>query len=258
MDSEKGSEEVRILTLHNVEDKKEEEIRVLVGIPRASYGQPEAADNQFDIANYLGKLQNMPGNTFKFYCTSIGRCVVQLARETFAKYSVFHNCDFLFMLDDDMIFPVDIFTQLYTRMVKNPEVDICACLAFQRREPYNPVIYIQREGFDPVCKDQYYSNEVVKNYPKDTLFECDAVGFGGVLIKTKVIATLNEPYFMSTNPSGEDVLFCYHARKAGFRVFVDTACKSEHLGPSQIINEIVYEKFNNINRNYVGEAEYKK
>jgi hypothetical protein len=104
----------------------------------------------------------------------------------------------------------------------------------------------------------WFTNHVVKNYPKDTLFECDAVGFGAVLIKTDVIKRMTPPYFMSTCGTGEDVLFCYNARnQAQAKVFVDTSVKLGHLASrTQIIDESTYEKSTPVNTLRVVHGDY--
>ncbi len=48
---------------------------------------------------------------------------------------------------------------------------------------------------------------------------------------------MKQPYFMSTCGTGEDVLFCYNARKVGAQVFMDTSVKLGHIGPAMIIDE---------------------
>ena len=233
--------------------ERKEKIQVLIGIPRAGFTMVEAVDNQIDMASFLGKLEAQ--SNFKFLWATIGRLFVAKAREEFARYAIELNCDYLFMIDDDMLCPVDLFLKLYRH-----NVDIVAPLAFQRRPPYYPVIYIQREGWDEARKQRYFANEIVKNYPKNRLFECDAVGFGAVLIKVSVLKKMLPPRFMSTNPSGEDILFCYNARReAGARVFVDTSVKISHLGAPIIVDEELYEKYNNmkLKREYYGEAKGK-
>ena len=233
----------------NMESQKgKEEIRILVGIPRAGFTQVEAVDNQVDMASFLGRLEAT--SHFKFYWATIGRLFVAKAREEFAEYTIKMDCHYLFMVDDDMICPPNLFLELYKH-----NVDIVAPLAFQRREPYYPVCYVQREGWDPARKERYFANEIIKNYPKNKLFECDAVGFGAVLIKRRVLDKMVRPRFMSTNPSGEDILFCYQARQAGFKIFMDTSIKIAHLGPPVIVDENLYEKFNNMDdkRKYYGE-----
>jgi hypothetical protein len=66
-----------------------------------------------------------------------------------------------------------------------------------------------------VEKKDYFINNVVMNYPKDKLVECDAVGFGAVLIKRWVLDKIGKKPFMSTCGTGEDILFCYKAKKIG-------------------------------------------
>jgi hypothetical protein len=98
-----------------------------------------------------------------------------------------------------------------------------------------------------VRKQTYFANEIVKNYPKKTLFECDAVGFGAVLIKTDVLKRFDPPRFMSTSPTGEDILFCYQAKEnLGVRVYCDTSTVIQHLGEPKIIEEKDFEEANKI------------
>jgi len=221
-------------------DTKKDKIKVLMGIPRGGFTLTEAVDNQVDMAKYLGKLEcNSP---FEFHMATIGRLFVPKAREEFAKYALEIGADYLFMIDDDMLCPLDLFERLWKH-----DVDIVAPLAFQRRSPYYPVIYKIKEGWDEIRKERFFGNEIVKNYPKNTLFECDAVGFGAVLIKTWVLEKFQPPRFMSTSPTGEDILFCYLAKqKLGARVFVDTGTEIAHLGHPKIITEKDFEEANNI------------
>lgn len=217
-----------------------DKIKVLVAVPRAGFTLTEAVDNQMDLAFHLGKLEEH--SNFKFFLATIGRLFVAKAREEFAEYAIGAGCDYLFMVDDDMIVPADIFERLYAH-----NVDIVAPLAFQRRSPYYPVIYKQKSGWDGIRKEHYFANEIVKTYPKDTLFQCDAVGFGAVLIKRWVIEKMQSPRFMSTSPTGEDILFCYNAREQiGAKVFCDTSLKITHLGHPELVTEETYEKENNI------------
>lgn len=217
-----------------------DKIKVLVGIPRGGFTLTEAVDNQIDMAAYLGKLQVT--SNFEFHFATIGRLFVPKAREEFVRYTLEIGADYLFMVDDDMICPLNLFELLYRH-----QVDIVAPLAFQRRTPHLPVIYKTRTGYDTVRKEPFFSNEIVKTYPKDTLFECDAVGFGAVLIKRWVLEKLESPMFMSTSPTGEDILFCYNAKeKANAKVFCDTSTKLVHLGHPLMIDEVLYEKTNGI------------
>lgn len=177
------------------------------------------------------------GKHFEFFFCVIGRIFTPYAREQAVKMALERDCDYIMMIDDDMISPDDLFEKLYRH-----NVDVVAPLAFTRNYPHNPVLYSTLEGYDPISQKPYFSNQVIKKYPKDKLVECDAVGFGAVLIKMDVIRRMPTPYFMSTNATGEDILFCYNAKKAGARIFMDTSTKLGHLGAPVCVDEPFVEK----------------
>lgn len=172
------------------------------------------------------------GKRFEFYHISVGRVLTPFAREEMAKRAEAAGMDYMFMIDDDMTSPLDVFEQLYSN-----HVDIVAPLAFTRGFPHKPVLYSCEEGWDHMAQKDYFINHTVMNYPKDQLVECDAVGFGAVLIKMEVIRAVDKPRFMSTCGTGEDIYFCYLAKKKGFRVFMDTRVKLGHVGHPPIITE---------------------
>jgi len=149
------------------------------------------------------------------------------------------------MVDDDMNGPVDFWERLLAH-----DVDIVAGLAFTRLGQHLPVVYgmihkfIPGQGFVPV------KTHFVMNYPRNTLFECDAVGFGGVCIKTDILKKIPNPWFFTfkddgTRGTGEDVWFCRKAVDvAGARVFCDSSTKMGHLNGSEWITEETYLKAN--------------
>lgn len=63
----------------------------------------------------------------------------------------------------------------------------------------------------------------------DSLVECDAFGFGCVLMTREVVQAVTEPRFQCfDNGGGEDFFFCEKVRKAGFKVYADWAIQAEH------------------------------
>ena len=215
-------------------------IKVCVGIPNMGYTQSAAYANRLVNFMHMGKFEKegellKKNPRYEFYFSIVGRIFTPVARDEAAKHTIEHDCDYLYMIDDDMICPDDMFEKL----VKH-DVDIVAPLAFTRNVPYKPVMYHSVEGYDSVAKKDYFINNVVMNYPRNALVECDAVGFGAVLIKREVLDAVGPKAFMSTCGTGEDILFCYKAKKKGFRVFMDTATKIGHLGhPLHITEEFV-------------------
>lgn len=187
---------------------------------------------------------NPDGKRFIFYFAVIGRIFTPVARDQAAKMALENNCDYLYMVDDDMICPDDLFQKLYRH-----DKDIVAALAFTRNYPHKPVMYSSIEGYDAVARKEYFKNTVIQKYPKNQLVEVDAVGFGAVLIKTWVFKKLQEKFgevgnkwFMSTCGTGEDIYFCYQAKKVGARVFMDTSVPIGHLGPPINVTEEYVEK----------------
>lgn len=232
-------------------------VKVMFGIPNEGHTEPLAYDNRLAMAIHFGTLQALssqgvkkysgieydyPDNTeYEFYLRTVGHTFPALARESLCTDAVDAGMDYVFMIDDDMVSEVDIFE----RLIKN-NVDICAALAFTRFKPYKPVLYELNSGYDPVARKNYYINTPIFNYPKDKLVQCDAVGFGAVLIKTEVFKKMKKPWFMTTSGPGEDIFFCHSAGKAGFDIFMDTRVKIGHVPSGEPITEEDYEKQDNI------------
>lgn len=248
---------------------KDEVVRVLFAVPNEGHTVVEAYANRIVGAIHMGKFEQMGrsalefgallekyapdkkeailneywqdkprysaylnGRRFEFFFVTMGRIFTPYAREEAAKLAIEHHMDYLFMVDDDMECGEDLFEQLWKH-----DVDVVAPLAFTRNFPHKPVIYATMDGWNGGRRVSYFMNQHVMNYPKNKLVECDAVGFGAVLIKVKVLEKMAKPLFMSTCGTGEDVYFCLKAREQGFRVFMDTATKLGHYSHPQLITE---------------------
>jgi len=211
--------------------------KVIVGIPLMG-GTPAASyHDRLLMFKYLGHREedDFHNKVSPRYCFSLnvtGDILVQYARERFAQSVIEMDADYLLMIDDDMLAPPDLFFKL----VENDK-DICGALAFTRNPDHKPVIYDVIEGRDPVTHQDYYINKFAMNYPRNSLVQCDAVGFGAVLIKRRVIDAMKEPRFMGLSGCGEDITFCYKAKKLGFEVWMDTRIKLGHLGAPTIVTE---------------------
>lgn len=253
-------------------------VKVLIAIPNMGYTQVEAYGNRLMNFMQMGNMQTERStfNKFmtlldemapekkddiasayfekharhikygddlvEFWFINIGRIFTPAAREEAAKKALEHNMDYIFFVDDDMICPDDLFQKLYRH---KDVADVVCPLAFTRNEPYKPVMYASVEGYDAVNRSDYFINNVVMNYPKNKLVEVDACGFGAALVKTSILKKINPPYFMCSEGTGEDILFCYKVRKAGGRVFMDTTFNIGHLGHPQVITEEFVEKYRN-------------
>ena len=211
--------------------------------------------SHFGLHDYQGVHYEFPDDVeYEFYWSTIGRVLTPLARERLTEMALKTGMAYMLMIDDDMVIPMDMFERLIRH-----NVDVVAPLAFMRMSPHSPVIYRVIEGYDKVRCMDYYVTQIVKNYPKDKLVECDAVGFGSALIKMDVVRKMTPPYFMSTTQSGEDLWFCKQARDAGAKIYMDTSVKLGHLGIPPLITEETYEALSGKElRERVGEWEGKK
>jgi GT2 family glycosyltransferase len=242
-------------------------IKVAIGIPNEGHTLPEAYDNHLVASSRMGAWQEMMKHwdksyRYELYWFTSARMLTQLARERLIEAALKGGCDFLIMYDDDMTLPLgepndyskDMIPMMLEDMRKRPEIDVLGALAFMRNAPHYPVIYNTIEGWDSKLNTDIYIREYVKRYPKNTLVECDAVGFGGVCIRLDFVRKkLTKPYFMSTTGTGEDIWFCYRAKERGARIFMDTRIKLGHLKNPEIVDEAYFDKWIKDNKHDLGE-----
>lgn len=219
------------------EAREEGVIRVLVGFPHEGMTPSETYLNRLANLKHLGHLEERgkllkETPRFEFLLKSCGRMHVHVAREELAKTALASGCQYLFMIDDDMTAADDLFEHLWAS-----HKDIISPLAFTRNFPHKPVIYNCIEGWDNVSQTEHFTNYAVMKYPKDQMKEVDAVGFGAVLISVDCFKKMPQPWFMNPFKTGEDINFCYQAKKFGFRTWVDTRLKLGHLGHPLLITE---------------------
>lgn len=232
-------------------NKKQEQIfKVVIGIPNEGHTVPPAYDNHliqsFRIGCWQEKMRyEKISPRYEFYFYTVGRLLTQMAREKLMREALEGGADYLLMYDDDMMLPPDMAINMLKTMQERPEIDILGALAFMRSAPHKAVIYSVIEGYDSVRHQDYYFNQFYENYPRDTVVECDAVGFGAVCIKLAMVRQgMKEPYFMSTTATGEDIWFCVKAkREAKARVFMDTRIKLGHIANAPIVDEEFRDKY---------------
>ena len=136
-------------------------------------------------------------------------------------------------LDSDMDFQPDLMSRLMQVMDDN-NLEIVGGLYFARREPMIPVVYEKVGYYHDEEKDEvapaalnYYE------YPKDELFSCEGIGFGGILVTTDLIKRVQEKYGLPFSPIlgfGEDLSFCIRARDVGATIWCDSRIKLGHIG----------------------------
>lgn len=137
-------------------------------------------------------------------------------------------------LDDDHTFNPD----LAVKLIDHDE-DMVSALYFGRTSPHYPVVYVKDPNKD-------YEHFPLVETP-NALFQCDAIGFGAMLMKRDVLDRVPEPWFTLDWRCGEDIAFCMQAKKHGVKIFCDGTYKLGHIGVPPIVTEKDYEAYKEAN-----------
>jgi hypothetical protein len=144
-------------------------------------------------------------------------------RNTLAAKACQNKCTHLLMIDDDMIFPEETLLRLLAH-----DKDMVAINYHPRQ--FGDGYMIWKKG------DKEKARTPESSLPF-SLFECEGVGFGTVLIKTELFYKVERPWFdwevyeTGMVKTGEDFYFCRKAIEAGFSIWCDPTIKpTGHIG----------------------------
>ena len=152
------------------------------------------------------------------------------ARNMLADQAINGGFDRTLWFDSDMTFAPDIMERLSKRLDEGN--DVASALYFTRRLPYSPVIFKDCKVFE---KDGTQGSAIVwyDDYPKDSVIEIEACGFGGVMISTDLLKRMKERFgslFSHLYALGEDLSFCIRANAISAKMICDTSVKMGHIG----------------------------
>ena len=154
--------------------------------------------------------------------------LIHLARESAAEYAVNNGFDWLIFIDSDMIVPQNLIVKLL-----EADKDIVCGLYFMRKPPFYPTIF-DRYEFDEKGNLSYF---FMKDWPTEQLFEVEAVGTGAMMIKTDALKNIPQPWFDFMGGVGEDMSFCYRARKQNIKIFIDPTTRIGHIQQTAVYEE---------------------
>ncbi len=137
----------------------------------------------------------------------------------------------LWVLGDDHSWEPDALVRMLVTMDENPDIDVLVPLVVKRNPPWHLVVFHET---DDVNEDgvqawlPYRWDEV----PETGVFEIDAAGSAGMLIRRATLDAIGDPWFGSTTGMvlNEDVIFCQKARDLGFRIFATADVSMGHIG----------------------------
>jgi hypothetical protein len=138
--------------------------------------------------------------------------------------------EWVWILGDDHIWQPDTLTDLLAALDENLDADIIVPLVTKRNPPWHLVLFHEAGEYDDGLPR--WAPWPWEDIPEHGMFEVDAAGSAGMLVRREVLDTIGDPWFESTNGTvlNEDVIFCRKARAAGFRVFATADVVMGHLG----------------------------
>ena len=170
--------------------------------------------------------------------------IIHDARFALAELAIKNKYDYILWIDSDMVFDS---TVLYDLL--EADKDIVSAVCFMRRAPYEPCIYQKMRMGSTLEEDQI---EKYFDYP-DGVFEVEACGMAMCLMKVIVLEDIiiktGQPFFpvkSNHRTLGEDLSFCYNARKSGHKIWATSKPKVGHIGKLVVDRD----SYNALRRNY--------
>jgi hypothetical protein len=156
-------------------------------------------------------------------------------RNSLVRKSIMDGCTHLIMMDTDQLYPPDTIE----RLLVNKDKAIVCTRVHRRWIPFDAIL-LRGEPFKVhhVPDEECFSGNLVS---------VDATGTGCMMIKLDIIKDMETPWFKvkslwNGKHIGEDMYFCFNARKAGKEVYVDTSIEVGHM-TKFIVNRSTYELF---------------
>ena len=154
--------------------------------------------------------------------------IIHDGRFALAQEAIKNKYDYILWIDSDMVFESTVLYDLF-----EADKDIVSAVCFMRRAPYEPCIYSKMRMGATLEEDQI---EKYFDYPEG-VFEIEACGLAMVLMKVVVLEDIilktGQPFFPIKSDHrtlGEDLSFCYNARKSGHKIWATSKPKVGHIG----------------------------
>ena len=200
-------------------------MKILIAIPCMDYLEADFTESLTNMLNaYQGEVE----------VQYLKASLVYDARNQLTKYAREKGgYDYVLWLDSDMTFGPDLLDRLLDDIEgkeTGETLQAVTGLCFGRRPPFNPCIYkelgVKQEG-----KVITPYRTVYEDYPRDSLFEVEACGFACVLMRMDVLEAMGiygVPFFPVAG-LGEDLTFCWRARKLDIKFHCDSRLKIGHI-----------------------------
>lgn len=208
-------------------------MKTLIAVPCMDVLEADFTDCMTELL-----LRHQPGEIEVKYLKAT---LVYDARNQLTSYALKKGgYDYVLWLDSDMTFEPD----LLERMIEGIEgKQALTGLCFGRRYPFKPCIYrtldVEQKGqmIHPKADNWF-------DYPRDQIFEVAGCGFACLLMKMEVLEAMGiygVPFF-PIGGLGEDLTFCWRAKKLDIKFHCDSRIKIGHIMRA-IVNEEFRDNF---------------
>ncbi len=204
---------------------------MLIGVPgfngithyKGEYGGQSAQEAMMAMVFWCGL--HMPMYDFAFEVAT--KREQFRARNLLISAAIGAKCDYLLMLDDDMLPPPDLVQRLLAH-----GKPVVGALYWQRGGAYHPIIMREFNLGGDFRKYQFLSANDPIIVEKPGLHQVDVIGGGCMLFDVNVFAEMQKPYFWWEAEFGTDISICTRLRELDIPIHVDTAIEIPHVDES--------------------------
>ena len=199
--------------------------KIMIGIPGFAGVVPEAQESLARLIFRCGR--DLP--QYDFALEMVVKREQFRARNQLVDAAIASDCEYLLMLDDDMIVPPDLIERLLAH-----DKDVTGALYYQRGGAFHPVIMqtLKHDTGEMTARFLEPFDPVITN---PGLHEVDVIGGGCMLFRVDIFRKLTPPYFWWEDTLGTDIAICTRLKDAGVQIWVDTSLELGHMGERQVV-----------------------
>ena len=160
--------------------------------------------------------------------------LIYTSRNEIAKRALLDEADLVMWFDSDMIFGGDTLMRMLKLIDEGN--DMVTGIYYRRVKPFTPTIFKTMDINEETQESVWTEFEDIPKEP----FEVAAYGFGCVLMKTEIFVSVFSEFgnmFAPIGNVGEDIAFCWRARKCGYKIIADPSIGLGHVGHTIITKD---------------------
>lgn len=183
---------------------------------------------------------------FQFFLFVPYRMSIANFRNMAAQSALASNAEYLMFIDDDAVLltheNLSLFKYLKDKIDNDENKHVIMPIVYVRGYPFNPMFFKWEDNPELIKEGKgvtFYTDWEKELVDENGLLEVAAVGCHTCLIKTEVLKSMPEPFFLTGTYNTEDVYFCMKCRDyiENIGIYVDTTVCSSHLLDPLYVNQ---------------------